>query len=147
MAAISRPSGRWIPIVYYYLATVVGLVITLVGLIIGLQGLAHAVFPELSDEVRFSHPPTVIHEPAEGVKRAVPAPARKGNAEQAQLEASHKKEAIRRARLGGFSDAIEGLIAAAVGMPVFIWHLRQARRRDTLWFGGGSLPTVEEPPQ
>jgi ABC-type cobalamin transport system permease subunit len=45
-------------------------------------------------------------------------------------EAKAKADAIERARLGGYSDALYGAVTVAVGAPVFLWHLRQARRRE-----------------
>lgn len=138
MATEPRRTGRWIPVVYYYLATVIGLVILLVGVIQGLRGLAKAAFPELSDEVRYAEPEHGF----EGREMMAPedriAPERKkeiSKAELVKLKAARKEEAIRRARLGGFSEAVEGLIAAMVGAPVFFWHLRQARRKEPEWFG------------
>lgn len=121
--------GRWLPLVYYYLATVVGLVLLLVGVIGGLNGLVHAAFPRLSDEVRFS---TSAFAPDERAPRRVT---------EREREVA-RREAIDLARLGGYSDALEGLITAVVGAPVFFWHLRQARRREPEWLG---IPTTPPP--
>ena len=41
-----------------------------------------------------------------------------------------RADAIDRARLGGYADALYGAVAVVVGAPVFAWHLRQARRRE-----------------
>lgn len=114
--------GRWLPLIYYYLATLVGLVITLVGLIGGLQALVQAAFPELSGEVIYSESPRVSPEGK---------PLKVSRAE----ERDARDEAIRRSRLQGFAEALRGGIAAAVGAPVFLWHLRQARRKEPEWLG------------
>ncbi|MFN2610381.1 MAG: hypothetical protein ABR507_05850 [Actinomycetota bacterium] len=115
--------GRWIPIAYYYLATVVGLTIVLVGTIGGLQGLISVAVPQVSEDVRFSSP-----EFPPDQKAVVSTPAQRERFESDRKEA--RVRAIKDARLGGIGDALRGLVAALVGAPVFFWHLRQARRRD-----------------
>src|SRR5882724_9846850 len=45
---------RWIGLVYYYLATAVGLAIMLAGVIGSLQGLVTAALPRISSEARFA---------------------------------------------------------------------------------------------
>jgi hypothetical protein len=118
--------GRWLPLIYYYLATVVGLAILLVGLIGGLRGVVQAAFPKTADEYRYSsfavRPPEVSPE-GRPVKIS----------ERAQLDA--EEAAFDRARQAGIADAFDGLIAAVVAGPVFFWHLRQARRREPEWLG------------
>ena len=106
--------GWWLPMVYYYLATAIGLVVLLFGLIGGLHGLVNAALPELSAEVRYT---TYMVKP-DGTPMA---PAD---------EAKAKSDAIERARLSGYADAVYGAVAVVVGAPVFVWHLRQARRRE-----------------
>jgi len=100
--------------VYYYLATAIGLVVLLFGLIGGLRGLVTAAVPQLSNEVRYS---TYVIKP-DGT------PAEPGQ------EAELRKDALDRARIGGYADALYGAVTVAVGLPVFVWHLRQARRRE-----------------
>lgn len=114
--------GRWLPLVYYYLATIVGLVILLVGLIGGLNGLVQAAFPKASDELAYFDATEYDRE---------------GNPIEVTIKekAEREAEAIERARLAGFAGALRGLVAAIVGAPVFIWHLRQARRREPEWLG------------
>ena len=107
-------SGWWLPMVYYYLATAIGLVILLVGLIGGLRGLVAAALPELSNDVRYS---------ADMIK---PDGTRISPTDEERARA----DAIERARLGGYADALYGGVAVVVGLPVFAWHLRQARRRE-----------------
>jgi hypothetical protein len=51
---MSEPRRRWLPLVYYYLATLVGLVVLLFGVIGGLNGLVQAALPQLAPEVRFA---------------------------------------------------------------------------------------------
>lgn len=117
----SERRGRWLPLVYYYLATVVGLALVLVGTIGGLHGLVTAALPSTSPEVIFSEPRF----------------DRDGNpvAETAREKAEREAEARDRARLGAFADAIRGGITGLVGAPVFVWHLRQARRKEPEWLG------------
>ena len=106
--------GWWLPMVYYYLATAIGLVVLLVGLIGGLRGLVTAAIPEISSDVRYS---SYIMKP-DGTQAS--------QAEEDKLRA----DAIERARLGGYADALYGAVTVAVGLPIFVWHLRQARRRE-----------------
>lgn len=115
--------GRWLPLVYYYLATVVGLVIMLVGIIGALRGLVQAIIPEASNEVRFSiaEQPRLTPEGKEAKELT--------GAEKDKVRA----ESIERARLGGYFNALQGLVTAVVGAPVFVWHLRQARRKEPEW--------------
>ena len=106
---------RWIGLVYYYLATAVGLAIVLVGVIGALQGLVTAALPRISSEARFAD---------------VDAPKPEG-VQLTEAERSRRRtEAIERARLGGWDQALRGAVTTVVGAPVFVWHLRQARRRD-----------------
>lgn len=118
MAAEAR-RGRWIPLVYYYLAAVVGLTILLVGITGALYGLTIAAFPQISPEARFTEP------------RIAP----DGKPLDETDESRAKEEALERARLGGVERGLRGLIAMIVGGPVFFWHLRQARRREPEWLG------------
>jgi hypothetical protein len=106
--------GWWLPMVYYYLATAIGLVVLLFGLIGGLRGLVTAAIPEVSSEVRYSG---YVMKP-DGTQAT--------EAEEAEL----RGDAIERARIGGYADALYGAVAVVVGLPVFVWHLRQARRRE-----------------
>ncbi len=124
--------GRWIPLVYYYLATVIGLSIILVGLIGGLQGLVTAALPQISDEVRFAD-----------VERAIGPDGRRRELDEREREV-RKQEAIEDARLIGYGAALEGLVTAVVGAPVFLWHVRQARRREPLWLGTSTANSSKE---
>lgn len=116
----SSPNGersmRWLPLTYYYLATVVGLVITLTGVIGGVSGLVTAAFPRTGDEYIYSEPP---YDDRGNPLKETAAEAKEREAED--LETS---------RQSGFAGGIRGGVAAAVGAPVFIWHLRQARRKE-----------------
>jgi hypothetical protein len=113
--------GRWVPLVYYYLATVVGLVLVLTGLIGGLNGVVTAVAPRTADPFLFFEPP---FDP-EG------RPIELSPREEAKQEA----DALDRARQSGIAGAIRGGSTAVVGFPVFFWHLRQARRKEPEWLG------------
>lgn len=113
--------GRWLPLVYYYLATVVGLALLLTGVIGGLHGLVTAAFPSTADEFIYFEPPF----DAKGN------PIQETESEEAEREA----EGLERARRSGFAGAINGGITALVGAPVFLWHLIQARRKEPEWLG------------
>jgi hypothetical protein len=115
-------SGRWLPMVYYYLATAIGLVVLLVGLIGGLRGVVNAALPELSSDVRYS---SYLIKP-DGTQLS-PVDEQKARA-----------DAIERARLGGYAEALYGSVGVLVGLPIFIWHLRQARRREPELIAGAS---------
>jgi len=118
--------GRWIPLVYYYVATLIGLTILLVGLIGGLQGLVKAAIPQISDEVRF----------AEQERPVFRDDGRRDQEEESDEERARRKaDAIERARIGGLAAGLNGLVAVVVGAPVFAWHLRQARRKEPEWLG------------
>lgn len=118
-----KRTGRWIPLVYYYLATVVGLSIFLIGVISGFHGLILAALPKASPEVRYAVQESFGTEGKEAAK-----PSK-------QELARRRAEAIESVRLGGYLQALRGAVTALVGGPVFIWHLRQARRREPEWLG------------
>ena len=95
----------------------------LVGLIGGLHGLVKAAIPQISDEVRFAQ-----------VERPIDRNGRQIDFDE-EDERRAKDKAIENARLSGFAAALEGLVTAVVGTPIFLWHLRQARRTEPLWLG------------
>ncbi|MBW3589793.1 MAG: hypothetical protein KY429_10275 [Actinobacteria bacterium] len=126
MAEQPQPrKGRWIPLVYYYVATLIGLTILLIGLIGGLQGLVKAAIPQISDEVRF----------AERERAVFPDDARRDPKESDEEHDRRRADAIERARIGGLAAGLNGMVAVVVGAPVFAWHLRQARRKEPEWLG------------
>jgi hypothetical protein len=53
-------------------------------------------------------------------------------------EQKARADAIERARLGGYAEALYGSVGVLVGLPIFIWHLRQARRREPELIAGAS---------
>ncbi|MEO7803742.1 MAG: hypothetical protein ABIS18_04735 [Actinomycetota bacterium] len=108
-----KVKGRWLPSVYYYLATIIGLGFMLGGVTSTLIGLRHAVLPELGDQY-YSTP----YIEGEQKKPSV--------ADEKRIRA----ENIENERRRGWSKAIDGAIFSLVGAPVFFWHLRQARRRE-----------------
>lgn len=120
-AAPGERRGRWLPLVYYYLATVVGLAITLTGLIGGLNGAVTAAFPTTGEDFIYSEPP--YDEQGN--------PIRESKSEKAEREA----EARELSRRSGIAGAIRGATTGIVGFPVFFWHLRQARRKEPEWLG------------
>jgi hypothetical protein len=111
-----RRPGFWLPSVYYYVATAIGLIVVLIGLIGGLRGLVTAALPQLSSEVRYAASP-VYGKPD-------------GSVVTPQDKEQAKADAMAQARIGGYADALYGAVAVVVGGPVFWWHLRQARRRE-----------------
>lgn len=115
--------GRWLPLVYYYLATVVGLALLLTGLIGGLRGLVVAAIPQASHEFGFAEFGPTFGPEGERIELSK------------EERAEQRERALERARLGGFADALQGLVTAVVAAPVFFWHLRQARRKEPEWFG------------
>jgi hypothetical protein len=118
--------GWWLPMIYYYLATAIGLVVLLFGLISGLRGLVTAAVPELSDEARYT---SYVYGP-----NGTPI----NKSEEAELRA----DAIERARIGGYADALYGAVTVVVALPVFVWHLRQARRREPELLAAQANPTT-----
>jgi hypothetical protein len=116
MANARRP-GAWLPSVYYYVATAIGLIIMLIGLVGGLRGLVTAAVPEISNDVRYS-------------SVATPAGKPDGSTPTQQEQQQAHDDAVHRARIGGYADALYGAVSVVVGAPVFWWHLRQARRRE-----------------
>ena len=129
--ASERKPGAWLPMVYYYLATAIGLAILLFGLVGGLRGLVTAALPQLSSEARYA-----TYQPAapDG------SPAKLTEQESAQA----RKNTLEQARIGGFSDALSGAVGVVVGLPVFVWHLRQARRREPELHGPAQPSTSPE---
>ena len=116
MANQRRP-GAWLPSVYYYVATAIGLILMLFGLVGGLRGLVTAALPEISSDVRYA---TVAPQPI----------GKDGSTATPQEQQQAHDDAVHRARVGGYADALYGAVAVVVGAPVFLWHLRQARRRE-----------------
>jgi hypothetical protein len=126
-----RRPGFWLPSVYYYVATAIGLSIMLFGLIGGLRGLVTAALPQLSGEVRYAS------------SASYPKPD--GTVATPQDKEQAKADAMDQARLGGYADALYGAVAVAVGAPVFWWHLRQARRREPELLAHDSVDRTPEP--
>jgi hypothetical protein len=112
-----RRPGAWLPSVYYYVATAIGLIVMLFGLVGGLRGLVTAALPEISSDVRYA--------------TVAPAPGKPdGTSLTPQEQQQAHDDAVHRARIGGYADALYGAVSVVVGAPVFWWHLRQARRRE-----------------
>lgn len=109
----NKVKGKWVPSLYYYLATIVGLGFLLGGVTATLIGLRRAVIPELTENYSY------YEGPYEEGKQP-------GKAEQQR----QREQNIDNERRRGWSKAIDGAIFSLVGAPVFFWHLRQARRRE-----------------
>lgn len=114
---VTDSSKRW-SMPYYYAAALIGLVMVLAGLVGGLSGLVQAALPETSDEVLYLEPYSFS---VEGEPEAL----------SPEEEERRRQQALDDARARGVADAIRGAILAGVGAPVLIWHLRQARRRES----------------
>lgn len=127
-----RKPGAWLPLVYYYLATVIGLGILLFGVVGALRGAVDAALPQLSSEARYL-----------AYETRAPDGAKEELTEQ-EREAL-RAEALERARLGGIAEILYGAVGIAVGLPVFVWHLRQARRREPELLGAAQQPASPEP--
>lgn len=120
---------RWLPLVYYYLAAAVGLVLLLVGLVGGLRGLVHAALPNLTVEVTWSENDCRQRGVAGPVaeKPMAEQPARTPTPAEIAVCARESEERVARRGLG---EALDGLVMVVVAGPFFVWHLRQARRRE-----------------
>lgn len=104
----------WVALLYFYAAALVGLGFVIVGITMGLFGAKNALFPSLgvssySYEYRFPQDPLRDTEPTE----------------QQYLVAQERAIDDRRGR--GLDDMLSGLIIAAVGAPVLVWHLKRGR--------------------
>jgi hypothetical protein len=104
-APAGRPRPSWATYVYYYLAALVGLFVIVSGAVNIAQGLTTAIFPE--DEPTFN-----ADLGGSGVDLFS-----SGQFETRDTEA-------------GLRDAVGGILTVAVGVPVFWWHLNEARRRE-----------------
>ncbi len=107
----------WLPSAYYYLGAAIGLSVLLFGLVGGLRGLVTAALPEISSEIRY-----MTYEKPIANGTVVPLTPEERERSRA--------DALDRARIGGYADALYGGVAVIVGAPVVLWHLRQARRRE-----------------
>ncbi|MGI9193639.1 MAG: hypothetical protein ACR2FO_03915 [Actinomycetota bacterium] len=101
---------------YYYLATILGLTLLLVGSISAAQGLVHRAIPESSPDYYVE-----TTKSGENGKDVSLSPS-----ELAKAKAQARQEA----RQTGAGEALDGLIEAIVGAPVFLWHLTQVRKRE-----------------
>jgi hypothetical protein len=113
---VTSPSRRW-STPYYYAAALIGLVMVLAGVVGGLSGLVQAALPQTSEEVLYLEP--FAYGP-EGEPEEL----------SAEEEERRRQQALDDARAIGVAEALRGAILAAVGAPVLVWHLRQARRRE-----------------
>lgn len=108
MDAAGRPRPSWATFVYYYLAALIGLIVIVTGAVNIAQGLTTAIFP-----------------PDTGLAY-VTGPG--GGVDLFPSDPFSRFEEVD--RTDGLRDALEGLLTAAVGVPVFWWHLNEARRRE-----------------
>lgn len=116
-------SGKlhWSGYVYYYLAALIGLAFVLFGLVRVYSGLIQAALPRSSPEFEYRRE-VVPHAP---LNDAAPPPS----PSHAEVRAQ-KDQAAKEIRAEGIYQALEGVGATVVGAPVFLWHIRRARKRD-----------------
>jgi hypothetical protein len=104
-AAPGRPRPSWATFVYYYLAALIGAIVIISGGIRLAGGITKTIFPP-----RESPGFESFGGLGPGVDLAPPGP--------------------REERTEGVRDALEGILIAGVGAPIFWWHLNEARRRE-----------------
>lgn len=110
-----RAAGRrsWVVLLYFYMAALVGLGFLVVGATTFLFGAKDALVPQLgvSDYSYYEEYP--------------PDPESGQTSEDQAREA--RERAIDDRRNSGLDSMISGVLLAAVGAPVLVWHLKRAR--------------------
>lgn len=110
MADSLEAKRSWVTLLYYYVAALIGLIIVIVGILIALHALLDVIFFEDPLEGLTSDSSTVTS--GDTVQFAeLPGPFSPSRGDKAKL-------------------ILRGLVTAAVGAPVFWWHLREARRSE-----------------
>ena len=100
MATSQETKRSWVTLLYFYLAAIIGLSIMITGTLIA----AHA----LLDVIFYEGPNTNVGMDGSEFQMLGGVPDRGDE----------------------FQTVLRGLVTAAVGFPVFWWHLRQAQRAD-----------------
>jgi hypothetical protein len=124
------PAGRrnWVPLLYFFLAALIGLGFVVVGTSMALLGAKDALFPSLGLP-RYSYGVSEFEAyPAPAPVGADSAPPVKKSAEEvAREQRIAKAQAVDERRAMGLDQMLSGLVIAAVGAPVLVWHLRRGR--------------------
>lgn len=105
----------WVVLLYFYLAALVGLGFVIAGVTNALFGIKDIAFPQLG-VASYSYESS-LHRDAQGNITATEAE-----------RAAARQRAIDDRRREGADNLVDGVILAAVGAPVLIWHLRRGRR-------------------
>ena len=116
----TTPPRHWSGHVYYYTASLVGLSLVLFGAVGVMRGLLQAAVPTAAPEFRYSQEiyPERLEPPSTSPQPTLSPTERR------------RQVAVDRIRAEGLFRAVEGLSLAVVGAPVFVWHIRRARRRE-----------------
>lgn len=117
----------WIGTAYYYIASLIGLAMIIAGTVGMLQSGLDALFPRASSDYQWRSVPEPIFVDGRDTP-ATPSPAEKR---------ARQQEAVDQIRAESTRDAVGSGIIAAVGAPVFLWHIRRARAREEETPGDG----------
>jgi hypothetical protein len=98
----------------------IGLGLVVAGVVVTFHGLVQAALPTAVPEYRFRSD-VQVRPYEEGAKPKPPTPAEIRTA---------KREARSALRTEGLYGALNGIVFAGVGSPVFWWHIRRARERE-----------------
>lgn len=105
----------WVVLLYFYLAALVGLGFVITGVTNALFGIKDITFPQLG-VASYSYESS-LHRDGQGNITATEAE-----------RAAARQRAIDDRRREGADNLVDGVILAAVGAPVLVWHLRRGRR-------------------
>lgn len=117
----------WVVLLYFYLAALVGLGFVIAGVTTVLFGIKDIAFPRLGVNT-YSYESSLHHDAQGNITSS--------DAERAAAE----QRVIDDRRREGADNLLDGVILAAVGAPVLVWHLRRGRRA-----GEPSTPPPSEP--
>ena len=123
----------WVPIVYFFVAALIGLGFVVTGVSMALFGVKDALFPSLGLP-RYAYevyPYEAYPAPVGPSRTDVPEPVKRSEAEIAREEHEAKARVIDERRGNGIDRMLSGLIIAGVGAPVLLWHLRRGRALST----------------
>lgn len=118
----------WVPLAYYYLASLLSLAVLFSGLVTGIRGISTVVLPEGSPEVRQSVVGSSGAAGTAGKATKVREPA-------GQKGETPKSRAVGVAKDRGFREALQGLLVSLAGAALFVWHMRRARLREREFTG------------
>ena len=112
---------HWSGFVYYYVAALIGLSFVLFGLVSVYSGLIQSALPRSSPDFEYRRDVNG----AEPRNNQTPPPS--PSPEQIRNQEDRAAEEL---RAEGFFQALQGFGATVVGVPVFVWHIRRARKRE-----------------